>query len=446
MRSTKSLCAVTLFAACWGLAPLAKALPSYARQTGLACSGCHTTPPELNAGGRQFKLMGYVNRVKGNDIISEASRHNAGLQLLGALPLSAFLEASLTNTKAPQGVTQNSNFELPQDIAIFLAGAWSDHLGSFVQVTYSGQSDSIGIDNTDIRYANKTQVGGKDLVYGVMLNNNPTLEDLWNSTPAWGYPFISNDSAARPAAGALINGQLSLGVAGIGAYTMIANHLYAAGTLYRSDHIGNPQPTDGVGQAYNIRGVAPYWRVAWQQASAKNYLEVGAYGIHAKSTPGGIIGTEDTYTDFGPDFEYDRILGKDVLSVRGTYIHENAQLDASQANAAASPGSHHLNTGNANVEYHYGNHYSAAIGGFMTQGTNDVLLYPQGNAIFGSANSGPRSAGYIANLSYWPLQNLDLGVQYTGYTRFNGGSTNYDGLARNASDNNTVYLLARFLF
>ena len=82
----------------------------------------------------------------------------------------------------------------------------------------------------------------------------------------------------------------------------------------------------------------------------------------------------------------------------------------------------------------------------MTQGTNDVLLYPQGNAISGSANSDPRSAGYIANLSYWPLQNLDLGVQYTGYTRFNGGSTNYDGLARNASDNNTVYLLARFLF
>ena len=445
MRSTKSLCAVTLFAACWGLAPLAKALPSYARQTGLACSACHYTPPELNAAGRQFKLMGYVDRAKGNDIISEANRHNAGLQLLGALPLSAFLEASFTSTKAPQGVTQDGNFEMPQDIAIFLAGAWSEHLGSFLQVTYSGQSNSIGIDNTDIRYANKTQVGGKDLVYGVMLNNNPTLEDLWNSTPAWGYPFIANDSAPGPAARALINGQLSLNVAGIGAYTMIANHLYAAGTLYRSDHIGNPQPTDGVGQAYNIRGVAPYWRVAWQQASSKNYLEVGAYGIHAKSTPGGIIGTEDTYTDIGPDFQYDRILGRDVLSVRGTYIRENASLDASQANAAASPGDHHLNTGNANVEYHYGNRVSGAIGGFITEGTSDALFYPQA-AISGSANGDPRSAGYIANLSYWPLQNVDLAVQYTGYTRFNGGVTNYDAAGRNASDNNTVYVLARFLF
>ena len=445
MRSTKSLCAVTLFAACWGLAPLAKALPSYARQTGLACSACHTAPPELNAGGRLFKLMGYVARAKNNDIISEANRHNAGLHLLGTLPLSAFLDASLTNTKAPQPGTQNGNFELPQDIAIFLAGAWSEHIGSFLQLTYDGQSGTIGIDNTDIRYANSTQVAGKELVYGLLLNNNPTVEDLWNSTPAWGYPFIANDSAPGPSAAAVINGQLGLDVAGIGAYTMIAQHLYGAGTLYRSDHIGTPQPTNGVGSAYNIRGVAPYWRVAWQQAGAKNYLEVGAYGLHMKSTPGAVTGAEDAYTDFGPDFQYDHIFGRDVLSVRGTYIRENSSLVASEAAGNAVQIAHHLNTGNANVEYHYGNRYSGAIGGFITEGTSDALFYPQA-AISGSANGDPRSAGYIANLSYWPLQNVDLAVQYTGYTRFNGGVTNYDAAGRNASDNNTVYVLARFLF
>ncbi len=38
--------------------PQATAVPSYARQTGLACSGCHYTPPELNRAGRMFKLMG----------------------------------------------------------------------------------------------------------------------------------------------------------------------------------------------------------------------------------------------------------------------------------------------------------------------------------------------------------------------------------------------------
>ena len=50
------------------------------------------------------------------------------------------------------------------------------------------------------------------------------------------------------------------------------------------------------------------------------------------------------------------------------------------------------------------------------------------------------------NFSYWPWQNLQLAAQYTGYTRFNGAQNNYDGAGRNASSNNTVYLLARFIF
>ena len=104
-----------------------------------------------------------------------------------------------------------------------------------------------------------------------------------------------------------------------------------------------------------------------------------------------------------------------------------------------------LNSGNANAEYHFGNKYSGTFGGFLTSGTSDSVLFAPA-AITGSANGSPRSAGYIANVSYWPMQNIDLAVQYTAYTRFNGGSTNYDGSSRNASGNNTVYLLARFVF
>ena len=64
----------------------------------------------------------------------------------------------------------------------------------------------------------------------------------------------------------------------------------------------------------------------------------------------------------------------------------------------------------------------------------------------GNPNGDPRSAGYIANVSFWPWQNLQLAAQYTAYTRFNGAAHNYDGAGRNASANNTVYLDAKFLF
>jgi hypothetical protein len=36
--------------------------------------------------------------------------------------------------------------------------------------------------------------------------------------------------------------------------------------------------------------------------------------------------------------------------------------------------------------------------------------------------------------------NARIGLQYTGYTRFNGADRNFDGLGRNASDNNNVRL------
>jgi hypothetical protein len=99
-----------------------------------------------------------------------------------------------------------------------------------------------------------------------------------------------------------------------------------------------------------------------------------------------------------------------------------------------------------NVEYHFGNRYTGTFGWFITQGTADTSLYPGMIAVSGNANGDPRSAGYIANFSYWPWQNLQLAAQYTGYTRFNGGATNYDGAGRNASANNTIYLDVKFLF
>jgi hypothetical protein len=445
MRYSIVLCAAAFGAGVLGFVPNALPLPSYARQTGLPCSGCHTTPPELNNAGRLFKLMAYIDRSQNKSITAEPDKRRSPLNMLETLPLSAFFETSMTGTKAPQPGTQNWNFQFPQDISLFLAGAWTSHIGSFLQVTYSVQDDHFTADNTDIRYANKTTVSGKELDYGLTLNNNPTLEDLWNSTPAWGYPFIAANGAPGPAAAPIINGLLAQDVAGLGAYTMWDQHLYFAGTLYRSDHVGDAQPTTGTCCTYNIQGVAPYWRLAYQQNGRTASLEVGAYGIHLKSTPGAVTGTEDSYTDFGPDIEYDRTIGKDVVSLRATYVRENAALAGSAASGTADPGSHHLNASSVNAEYHFGNRLSGTMGWFLTDGTHDPLLYPQA-AVSGSATGGARSEGISANVSYWPFQNVDLAVQYTDYTRFNGGNTNYDGAGRNASDNNTVYLLTRFVF
>jgi hypothetical protein len=445
--------------------PAASAIPSYARQTGFPCKSCHYMPPELTPLGRAFKLNGYT--MAGKPTVTSPGKGNQGaLNILESFPLSVLFDTAFTSLKSPQPIvqsggtttTQNGSFQFPEDASLFLAGAWSTHVGSFVQVTYSSQNDHFTWDNSDIRYANSTKLFKKDLAFGITLNNNPTVEDLWNSTPAWGFPWVNSDWAPTPNAGAIINGGLAQDVAGLGGYAMWDNHLYIAGTIYRSAHIGAPLPNAGVDNGgnslpINIRGVAPYWRLAWQQNWKNNYLEVGTYGIHMKSTPGGplgVTGPEDGYTDWAADFQYDRTIPQfrgDVLSIRGTYIRENSSLVATAGSITGDTLiQHHLDTVQANAEYHLGDKYSGTIGYFNIDGTPDPNIFPTG-PVTGNANNGdPRSAGYIANISWWPVQNIGLTLQYTGYTRFNGAGTNYDGSGRNAGSNNTLYLVARFVF
>jgi hypothetical protein len=438
--------------------PSANAVPSYSRQTGFPCRSCHTTPPELTPLGRQFKLNGYT--ITGMPVTkAEKTSREAGLTLLQNLPLSVFFETSYTQTNKVQPGTQNASFEFPQDVSLFVAGAWATHVGSFVQFTYDAQDDHFSWDNTDIRYANTGKLLGKSFAYGLMMNNNPGLEDLWNTNPAWGYPFISDDFAPKPAAAAVVDGTLAQDVAGLGGYGMWNDHLYFASAMYRSDHLGGPQPNPGTTTpGINIHGLAPYWRAAWQQTWTNNYLEVGSYGMFMRSTPNSVVGPPadtsgtltDNYTDVAADLQYDRTIPRfhnDVFSIRSTYIHENSSLNASASDNLGLAGQvpHHLNTFRANAEYHFGDRYSGTFGWFDTTGTRDTTLFAPG-AITGSANGSPKNSGYIFNLSWWPTQNIDLAAQYTGYRTFNGGSKNYDGSGRNASDNNTMYILARFIF
>jgi len=426
----------------------ASAVPSYARQTGLACSGCHYAPPELNPAGRTFKVLGYVDRGAETKVVQAegGGKTHSPLELLASLPLSVMLEASYTQVKSRLPATQNGSFEVPQDVALFLAGAWTSHVGSFLQVTYDTQKDHLSMDNTDIRYANKTKMGGKELVWGLDLNNNPTLDDLWNDTPAWGFPWVASDFAPKPGATPLINGSLAQDVAGAGAYALWNDHLYLDATLYRSQHVGAPQPNPGTGFGINIRGVAPYWRIAWQGSTDETQFEVGSYGMHVKTSPNDISGPEDVYTDWALDAQVDQSFFRtDVLSLRGTYIRESSNLAASAAAGTALPGGHHLRTVMANAEYHFGTRYTATLAWFDTQGTVDPTLYSP-SPLTGSANGNPGSSGYIVNVSYWPWQNLQVAAQYTAFTRFNGGTTNYDGSGRSASANNTLYLDLKFLF
>jgi hypothetical protein len=431
------------------LLPLnAQAVPSYARQTGMPCSGCHTTPPELTSFGRNFKINGYTLTGM-QQIEAQGKGTGAGLKLNEIPPISAMLITSYTHTAKSQPDTQNDDTSFPQEFSLFFAGEITPHIGSFLQLTYAQENDNLSLDNTDIRYANHLTLGGKDTVYGLTLNNSPTVEDPWNSTPVWGYPFITSDVAPSPGWAPLVSDALAQQVAGLGGYAMWNDRLYADLTFYRSAHLlgEGPGGAPNVDSEDTIQNVTPYWRLAWQQPIGSNTLEVGTFGLYSKLYPNGVSGKTNKYTDLALDTQFEHPMGNDMLTLRGTFIHENQSLSASVENGDANSTSQSLDTLNLNGTYHLGTAAAFSIGGFNTTGSHDSALYATdpGDPVNG-ADGRPDSRGYILQATYLPWQNTQFTLEYVGYNKFNGSKNNYNGEGRDASDNDTVYLAAWFVF
>jgi hypothetical protein len=418
-------------------------LPSFSRQTGLACSACHTTFPQLTQFGRMFKLNGYT--LTGLQVVTAGdSGRQQTLRLDLIPPVSAMVMTSLTNTRKTQPGTQNWNVDFPQELSVFFGEAITPKIGTFLQVTYDPRSGGIGIDNADIRYADHAHLGGKVLGYGFTLNNNPTVQDAWNTLPVWSFPFGSSEAAPAPAATTLLDGGLAHQVAGLGAYALWDNHLYGEFSVYRSAAQGAANPPDA-GSTNTIQGVTPYWRAFYEQRWAAQSLMIGTVGMTASLYPAGVSGVRNRFTDIAFDAQYERDLGRGHLTAHAIWTHERQDLAGDFLAGTAANTANTLRTLRVDASAYTASRVGLTVGYFSTSGDADAVRYPEGS-VAGSAAGSPRSDGVIGELSAYPWLNTRFSLEYVAYGKFNGASKNYDGEGRNASDNNTLYLLAWVAF
>jgi hypothetical protein len=427
----------------------AQAVPSFARQTGMACEACHTVFPELTPFGRRFKLNAYtVDNLPQVSGMTPSREQTLALNQLP--PLSFMLQASYTSTKAalPDSATsgalaKNGQVLLPQQASLFYAGKIAPNFGGFVQITYDGVDDAFGWDNTDVRYA---QVANDKMLWGISFNNNPTVQDPWNTTPAWQSPFDQRSSVApAPGAATMLDGsQFDMSTAGLSVYAYINNSVYLELGAYHQANHGFGQIDSNVDQPV-INGMAPYWRLAYERQWGRRSWEVGAYGMVAKVFPPNSVqsGPSDKYSDWAVDSQYQFIGDEHLLTLTGTYIDEKQTLDATFGAGNSSNASNDLKTLRLNASYYYHRKYGAALGYFSTTGSEDAGLYQNAvDPVTSFANNKPDSKGWTAELDWVPYENTKFALQYTMYNKFNGGDTNYDGFGRNAKDNNTLYLLS----
>ena len=412
----------------------AAAVPAFAVQTGQPCSGCHVGGfgPQLTPFGREFKLGGYTLRTNSFNV-----------------PLSAMAVASYISTQKGQpsppasSFRDNDNFALDQ-VSLFLAGGLGQHFGAFVQATYDGVARAYHWDNLDLRATTTATVKGVKMVLGLSVNNAPTVQDAFNTLPAWGFPYTSSSLAPAPGAAPLI-GSLAQNTIGLTGYAWINSEFYAEGGGYQSPSArfltqAGVDPTDPGA----IQGTAPYARLAYNKDFGDRNVEVGGFWMSANLFPGldRTTGMADHYADFGLDGSYQLFAPKhDVFTVNGRYTYETQHPDASRALGLASNHTETLQDLRVDASYYWHDEIGVTLSGFDTWGSEDDLLYaanrtlrPDSSGVSLQVDGTPFGDG---TSPLGPRFNVRVGAQYTAYMSFDGASRNYDSSGRNASDNNT---------
>jgi hypothetical protein len=484
----------------------ADALPSFARQTGQPCGTCHTDFPALTPYGRKFKLLGYTTgggpyrttlfpefKLDPLDsLVNDLKSHLGQPSSAGYVrqqndeeqgkpwvpPISIMGIGGYTNTQTSQtppcGAYKCNDNVVFAPVSFFYGGAITDHIGAFAQMTYNNApfgvldpqdpnaSHQWSWDNIDVRYANTARLGTIDIIYGITANNNPSVQDPWNTTPAWGFPYAASNVAPTPAIGTLIDGAFAAHVVGVGGYAFINDALYLELSGYRTvnynalNKLGiNPFDAPGV-----FQGIAPYWRVALEPHWGNHWFEVGAFGMSAQVRPWDqtqldptgfyqnvTLQQADRYTDTAFDAQYQYQGANYWLTLRGTYIHEKQALDATFANGGSTNPTNTLNTFRGLASIAYGNDNRIVLTGqyFDTKGSTDPLLYGGLASQFdpnGTPPTDPNSNGYIFEIAYipfisspspvWPWANMRVGLQYTYYNKFDGDTVF-------AKNNNTLF-------
>jgi hypothetical protein len=404
----------------------AQALPSFAVQTGQPCANCHIGAfgPQLTPQGRDFKLHGYA-ATDGND---------------HGLPFAFTTQTSFTHTDtakpggAAPGFKPNDNITF-DSAAVYYAGRIAPDLGGFIKFRYNGEKQEAQFGNIDIRHVREGQLFDKDLLWGITANNNPTAQDPWNSTPAWGYPYVRSALASAPTATPLISGRLGQRVAGAGVYTVWNDLLYWEADVYKgldsaALKLEGQVPIDGGDRTTTLM---PYGRLALIRDWESHHIELGSFALAGDTVPGRnqTFGVSSHATDLAFDATYQYIsdptkVASDRLSAHALYIHETATLGALPAALAGAQFGHWLDAMRVDVSYSFTATVTPSIQYFRTTGTTDLKYW-------GTPNGSPNSDGMIFEVAYvpwgkpdspFPNVNVRLTAQYVSYFSFNGTTVN----------------------
>jgi len=431
------------------------ALPTFNRQTGQNCLACHAGGqyPELTPYGRLFKLTGYT--------LGERTLPFSGMAVASDSKVS-----NTSKSDDPQADFQKNNSLIFATGSVFAAGKITDNIGAFLQVTYdnyASQSDDgkfhghSNADNMDIRYADRSVDANRDWIWGVSVNNNPSVSDVWNSAPAWmQYVPVPSPTSSRFIDGTTPYPGIAAGgnIAGITGYFYWNQMLYVEAGGYRTAKGPAAFMSAGVaeGDKTKLQGTNPYWRATFTHEWGPHNIMVGTTGMVADVFDDPLDTSDPNsvhhFRDIGVDAQYQYLLDPHTVTVQFAYMRDHHRVPGFLAdqpvfdvNGSALPNTNATDDTNvfrAKGSYIWQAKYGTSLAFFNQTGTRDSALYDP-TRVGGNMSGSPAVRGWTSEIFWTPVQYLRLGVQYTVYDKYNGASHNYDGFGRNASDNNSLF-------
>jgi hypothetical protein len=478
------------------LLPLpAQALPAFARQTGQNCVACHAGGqfPELTPYGRMFKMTGYTI---GERAMPLAVMAVASYASVANTTKSDTADAGIATASPASDFFKNGE-PILATASLFVAGKVTDNVGAFLQIThdpYSQNGDgtySSGhtqVDNMDIRFADRLIDAKRDLVYGISLNNSPSVSDPWNTAASW----MQYVPLAAPASHQFGDGMAPYpdtasggNVAGITAYAYLDKTWYGEVGFYGTADGALRLFREGINDAdiTRLQGYNPYWRFAYTREWGAHNLMLGSTGMLARVYDGQAISdpsSADAYNQVrttGLDMQYQYILDPHTFTAQLAYMQQATHYSANTllggpayfqsdgvTPVAPFSASDTADTIRLKLAYTYMARYGGSVSVFDRSGASSSNQQTSGfdsaglistdatatgissSRIGGNLAGNPGTTGLTLEAFYLPLQNLRIGAQYTAYSRFNGSSSNYDGFGRDAGDNNTLFFYAWLAF
>jgi hypothetical protein len=225
-----------------------------------------------------------------------------------------------------------------------------------------------------------------------------------------------------------------------------------------------------------LQGANPYWRLALTHEWGPHDIMVGTSGMIAHlyddntdtSDPNSVFRALNT----GLDVQYQYILDPHTVTAQVAYMRQKTSYSANIVAANAGTGSpfgffaadgttsladpNNSDTTNvfrAKLSYVYQAKYGGSLAYFNLTGTTNtanqtsgyvapstIVVVPSVSRVNANLSGNPATRGLTYEAFWMPVQYARVGVQYTAYSKYNGATDNYDGLGRNARDNNSLFI------